>query len=264
MPILVHITDLHLDHYPANLDSMIALVRDIPADFYLVGGDNGGFEGISRTVEALRNLRPNASIAWIMGNHDLWKRPYTYLWNEFRELSATYLELENLETDDCTIVGTYCHYDYSGGSTDFSHEQYDSFTNGHQIWNDRYIDRLGKTNLQIAMEVAERFRQRYAAAVSRGLPIVVLTHTLPFAPTDHYHRNFFSAYCSNQCIGDILCSYKVRPEVLFCGHTHAPSQWDEFGFPMINTGSDYNTVRITSWDLPTNVSRVDHSARNAY
>lgn len=89
LPTFVHITDLHLDHWPANLASMIGLIRDIPADLYLVGGDNGNDEGIVRTIEALRNLRPYAGIAWIMGHHDLWHRPYTHLWNDFLELRDT-------------------------------------------------------------------------------------------------------------------------------------------------------------------------------
>lgn len=232
---------------------MIGLVRDIPADLYLVGGDNGNDEGIVRTIEALRNLRPNAGIAWIMGNHDLWYRPYTHLWNDFREYRATYLECRNLETDYCTIVGTYGHYDYSGGTWELSHSQYETFTDGYHTWNDRYMERLGKTNPQIAREIADRFRLRYDAAIARGLPIVVLTHTWPFAPTDARYRSFTSAYCCNQLIGDILVSHEVRPDVLFCGHTHQPAQWNEFGFPMVNTGSDYDKVRITSWNIPVSV-----------
>jgi hypothetical protein len=121
---------------------------------------------------------------------------------------------------------------------------------GYQVWNDRYIDREGRTNPQIAREIADRFRSRYRAAVSRGLPIVVLTHTWPFAPTDARYRSFASAYCCNSLIGDILVAAARLPAVLFCGHTHQPGRWDEFGFPMVNTGSDYREVRVTHWQLP--------------
>ena len=246
---LVHITDLHIDSRPANFTAMLDLVRDIPADLYLIGGDNGNDDGLAKTVDALRLLRPSAAIAWVMGNHDLWYRPYTHLWDEFPELPATYLELHNRETDYCTVIGTYGHYDYSGGTPELSHEQYETFTDGRHIWNDRFIDRQGKTNLEIAREVACRFHDRYRAAVSRGLPIVVLTHTWPFAPTEARRRSFVSAYCCNQLIGDILVSEAVRPEVLFCGHTHRPRRSDAFGFPMVNTGSDYGEVRITQWNI---------------
>jgi hypothetical protein len=249
MPTVVHITDLHLDHWPANFGGMVDLVRGIPADLFLIGGDNGGDEGLRRTVGALRRLHPGAAIAWVRGNHDLWYRPYTHLWEDCSDLPATYLELRNLETDYCTVVGTYGHYDYSGGSLELSHEQYETFTDGYQVWNDRYIDRQGRTNPQIAQEIAERFRRRYGAAVSRGLPIVVLTHTWPFAPTDARYRSFTSAYCCNQLLGNILVANGARPAVLFCGHTHQPGRWDEFGFPMVNTGSDYRDVRVTRWEL---------------
>ena len=122
-------------------------------------------------------------------------------------------------------------------------------TDGKLIWNDRYIDRLGSSNPEIASEIAIRFRDRYDSAIKRGLPIVVLTHTWPFAPTNDNLRSFASAYCCNQLIGEILLSGSVRPRVLFCGHTHQQSRWDEFGFPMVNTGSDYSVVRISTWEL---------------
>src|SRR5262249_25527838 len=125
----------------------------------------------------------------------------------------------------------------------------ETFTDGFAIWNDRYIDRRGCTNPQIAREIAERFSARYAAAIARGLPVVVLTHTWPVAPTDPSRRSFVTAYCSNQLIGDILVSEASRPTVLFCGHTHRPARRDDFGFPMINTGSDYREVRVTQWEL---------------
>jgi predicted phosphodiesterase len=263
---IIHITDLHLDHCPGNLDSMLELVRDVPVDIYLIGGDNGNDEGVLSTIEALRELQPHASIAWVMGNHDLWYKPYTHLWNDFRELPATYLELGNLETEYCTIVGTYGHYDYSGGTLKLSFEQYENFTDGHCIWNDRFIERTGKSNPQIAKEIADRFCLRYDLAIERGLPILVLMHTWPFAPTDDRYRSFASAYCCNQMIGDILVSHQVLPQVLFCGHTHQAAQWDEFGFPMINTGSDYNHVRITQWEIPhptTNGDSRNQSAKSS-
>lgn len=123
MPTLIHVTDLHLDHWPGNLDAMLDLIRDVPADLVLIGGDNGDDAGLAATVGAIRRVHPGAAIGWIMGNHDLWQRLYTHLWDDFPEVPATYLELHNLETAYCTVVGTYGHYDYSGGTTDLSHAQ---------------------------------------------------------------------------------------------------------------------------------------------
>jgi len=246
---LAHITDLHLDHWPNNLDSAIKLLEGTDLDLILIGGDNGNEDGLLRTIEEFTKRWPHAKIAWIMGNHDLWHRPYSHLWSSFEHLSATYLELQNLETSYCTVVGTYGHYDYRGGLSSVPWERYETFTDGKHTWNDRYIDRLGHTNPEIAAEIADRFRERYSAAVDRCLPIIVLSHTWPFAPTDETLRSFFGAYGSNQLIGDIIMSHAVRPTVLFCGHTHRVARWDEFGFPMINTGSDYREVRVTKWNL---------------
>lgn len=245
----VHVTDLHLDHYAENLDAMTALVRRLPADVILIGGDNGGDTGISAIVDRLAELHPKAAVAWIMGNHDLWGQPYTHLWDVLPGLSATYLEIGNLELSTCTVVGTYGHYDYSGRSSELSCEQLETFTDGRHIWNDRFIDRKSRTNPQIAGEIAERFRGRYRSAEARRLPIVVVSHTWPFAPTDVALRGFLSAYSCNQQIGNIFMSATRRPAVVFCGHTHRAREWNEFGFPMINTGSDYRDVRVTHWIL---------------
>lgn len=249
---LAHITDLHLDSWPSNLSAAMELLAGADLDLLLIGGDNGNEDGILRTVEAFNRVWPDADIAWVMGNHDLWHRPYSHLWNRFEHVPATYLELQNLDTSYCTVVGTYGHYDYRGGLATVPFEIYETFTDGKCIWNDRYINRLGQTNPEIAAEIAERFRDRYAAAIDRRLPIIVLSHTWPFAPTDEKLRSFFGAYGSNQLIGDIIVAQSVRPRVLFCGHTHSAARWDEFGFPMINTGSDYQKVRVTIWDLEGN------------
>lgn len=249
MTTLAHLTDLHLDHWPANLDAAMDLLAGTDPDVILIGGDNGNDDGLRRTVEALGRAWPEADIAWVMGNHDLWRKPYRHLWSRFSDITATYLEGGNLETDSCTVVGTYGHYDYRGGLATIPLEQYETFTDGRHVWNDRFIDRLGRTNPQIAAEIAELFWHRYQAAVARGLPIVVLSHTWPFAPTDDRSRSFFDAYGSNQLIGDAILAAKLRPAVLFCGHTHRADRWEEFGFPMINTGSDYLEVKVTIWDL---------------
>lgn len=249
MPTIVHVTDLHLDHWPGNLESMATLVCDFPADLFLIGGDNGNDDGLRQTVAALRASHPQAAVAWIRGNHDLWHGSYQRLWDDVPGVDATYLEAQNFEANAFTVVGTYGHYDYSGGTAEFTSEQYETFTDGRCVWNDRFIDRRGRTNPQIAAEIAERFRWRYESACRRGLPIVAVTHTWPFAPTDESGRSFISAYCCNQLIGNALTAKNILPEVLFCGHTHRPARWDEFGFPIINTGSDYKEVRITRWEL---------------
>lgn len=246
---IAHVTDLHLDHFPDNLAAAVTLLGSDPVDLCLVGGDNGDDAGIAATVRSLLTVHPDARVGWVMGNHDLWHKPYTHLWREVPDVAATYLEMGNLDLDSCTVVGTYGHYDYSGGTAALSHETYENYTDGRVVWNDRFIDHAGRTNPDIAREIADRFRSRYRAAVARGRPIVLLTHTWPFAPTDARLRSFTSAYVSNQLIGDILLASETRPAVAFCGHTHQPARWDEFGFPMINTGSDYREVRVTRWSF---------------
>ena len=246
---IAHLTDLHLNAYPANLDVAVEQLGSGEVELILIGGDNGGEDGLRATIDALSAAHPEAEIAWVMGNHDLWGRSYRDMWLPFEGFAATHLEAGNFEGERLTVVGTYGHYDYSGGDPTIPLEMYESFTDGRVIWNDRHIERHGCTNPEIATEVSERFAERYAAAVRRGLPIVVLSHTWPFAPSDPHRRSFVGAYLCNQMVGDAILHSERPPMVLFCGHTHRPIVRKDFGFPMINTGSDYREVRTTLYDL---------------
>lgn len=248
MPRILHMTDLHIDDFPGNLDEMGARVRDRSADILLIGGDNGGDGGIARIIHRLRETHPEAAIAWVMGNHELWGHTIDHLWRDYSHLDACYLETGNLETDTCTVVGTYGHYDYSGGDPAIPHEVYEQYRFGGMGWNDRYIIR-NRTNPEIAGQIARRFATRYRLALARRLPVVVLMHTLPFTELNAWPRNFYGAYGTNSLIGDEILSHPIKPAVLFCGHTHNPTQCDSHGFPMINTGSDYDHTRVTMFEF---------------
>ncbi len=245
---VAHLTDLHLDRYPGNLDVAIRQIRGRSIDLLLVGGDNGRDEGIRRTVAELGVHFPETPVAWVFGNHDLWGRSISDVFDDHSCDRATYLEHHNLDLDYCTVVGTYGHYDYSGGSPDLDHDVYESFTDGRYIWNDHLIDRQGSTNPEIAQTLATRFAARYQSAVARGLPILCLTHTVPFTtalPKDR--RSFVTAYIYNSLVGEVIDGADTKPHAIFCGHTHRPRTWSGLGFPVINPGSDYTRVRTTVW-----------------
>ena len=250
MPIVAHLTDLHLDHHPGNLDVALAQLDGESVDLVLVGGDNGGDDGIRRTVEAIAARFPDAPVGWVLGNHDLWGRSIEDVFDDHSFDRATYLEHRNLELDFCTVVGTYGHYDYSGGHPDLGHDVYESFTDGRYVWNDHRIDRAGLTNPAIARRLADRFAARYRAAVERRRPILCVTHTLPFvSPLPDDRRSFATAYIFNSLVGDVIDAADVKPQAVFCGHSHRPRTWSELGFPVINPGSDYRSVRTTVWPL---------------
>ena len=258
MPTLLHLTDLHLDVWPENRAAVerelerLGPVDDSQPLLLLLGGDHGGEPALRQIVALVRRYFPAAQIGWIRGNHDLWGRPYTDLWQPSPDLPATYLELANLDSTACTVVGSYGHYDFSGAPAGVSPEELETDAGQHDAsQGDRSIDRLGKSHREIASEIADRFAQRYAAAVARSLPIVVLSHTWPFAPLDESLRSLACAYCCNQLLGDVILSHAKRPVVLLCGHTHATARWDAFGFPMLSTGSGRAQVQIARWEIPT-------------
>nr|VFK22473.1 MAG: Calcineurin-like phosphoesterase [Candidatus Kentron sp. MB]VFK28804.1 MAG: Calcineurin-like phosphoesterase [Candidatus Kentron sp. MB]VFK74104.1 MAG: Calcineurin-like phosphoesterase [Candidatus Kentron sp. MB] len=252
MPKILHMTDLHIDDFPENLSEMAEQIKGMDVDVFLIGGDNGGDQGITGIVRLLKKTYPEAAIAWVMGNHDLWGNPVDHLWRDDRHshVDACYLERGNLELKICTVVGTYGHYDYSGGDPTIPHEIYEQYRFDDLGWNDHHIIRGHRTNPEIARDLANRFALRYRRALIRGLPIVVLMHTLPFVELNAWERNFYGAYGTNGLIGNEILTHDTKPIALFCGHTHNPICVDTFGFPMINTGSDYNRVRITTFHFP--------------
>ncbi|QDU59186.1 Calcineurin-like phosphoesterase [Planctomycetes bacterium Pan216] len=251
MPTIVHLTDLHLDEWLNNLEIALGFeeLREITADVVLIGGDNGMPDDVARTVGEVRERWPSCSVGWVMGNHELWHQRYDILWKQPSPEGAVYLEERNLETPSCTVVGSYGHYDYSGGDPEIPVEDYEAYRHGGLGWNDWLIDRRGKTNPEIAAEVAHRFERRYDAALARGRPVIVVTHTLPFVELCGWPRSFYGAYGTNSLLGKIILARDPKPAALFCGHTHKPLRTEVFGFPMINTGSDYEEVRVTVWEL---------------
>ena len=241
---ILHWTDLHLDSAPDNLTAAVAATGDFRPDVVLVGGDNGGPDGLARTAAAARSLGEDVAVAFVHGNHDLWFEPYDRVFAACPVPGLVPLERENLALPGCTVVGSYGHYDHSGGDPAIPDAVYETFRCGRLGWNDHHIDRLGRTNPEIAAELAEGFTERYQAAVQAGLPIVVVTHTLPFDALNAWPRNFYGAYGTNAAIGRVLVGHP--PALVLCGHTHRHVRRDDFGFPTVNTGSDYAHVRVTT------------------
>jgi len=245
---VAHLTDLHLDRHPGNLDAALAQIRDRRVDLLLVGGDNGQEAGIRHTVESLAAVFPRTPIGWVLGNHDLWGRAISEVFADHSFGPATYLEHHNLDLDACTVVGTYGHYDYSGGMPDLGEDAYESFTDGRLVWNDHLIDRQGSTNPAIARRLADGFSRRYKAAIARRRPIVCLTHTVPYVlQMPDERRSFVTAYIFNALVGAAIDAAPVKPVALFCGHSHRARTWTGAGFPVINPGSDYRDVRTAVW-----------------
>ncbi len=251
----LHLTDLHLEQSPENLESLKEKLRGSdPFDFVLIGGDNGGEQGLKDTLNVISEHSPEAKIAWIKGNHDLWNRSYSEIWegSSYGD-NVFYLENESLETEALIIVGTYGHYDYRGGDPTISDSVYQAYRYKNYVWNDRFIKKDGVLDTEIARKLAESFAIRYQHAVDTGKPIFLLTHTYPYAP-DLPYRCFASAYAVNTEIGLCINRASRKPVLAFVGHTHQKSVWSPNGYPIVNPGSDYQQVRYSKVTVGENLS----------
>jgi predicted phosphohydrolase len=187
-------SDLHVDHHLEVVDLIAARVVD-QADVLIVAGDlSSSLERIEAVLGRLRELVPR--VAYVPGNHDLWRAPGSatpdsrarYL-ETFPELCARlgvdYLPAGPVVLEGVTLVGQTGWYDYS--LRDLSLDDrvpraaYRRGALGPLAWSDKqYIDWPGLDDEGLTAFMADRLRDDLAAA-PRDRPAWVVTHMLPFA-----------------------------------------------------------------------------------
>ena len=260
---ILHITDLHLERGSRNLDALEQLLatQDKDIDLILIGGDNGNAIGLRSTIYFLKKKYPNAHIAWVKGNHDLWKKDFDSVYsNDGVDVdSVHYLESTVIEFENMTLSGSYGHYDFRGGDVSIPLETYDQYKYERRIKNDWKIERHGRGNQELGDELANKFKTRLSLASNINKPLMLLFHTYPFAPEKASSRSFSSAYAINTKIGEAIIDQNRKPELVFVGHTHSESVWNPHGFNIINPGSDYQQVQavIVSLDEKGNAKKTN-------
>ena len=275
-------TDLHFDHImgytrTGKKEDIIKRIAEKETDCVLLCGDNAEFDydffSHERTFEFFKEIF-NCPIALVAGNHCLWGKGHyssrDLLYNQYQQLATEfgliYLENENLQIGDFTIVGTYGHYDYSLGKVGNGITK-ENFLTGRAIigdkvhgWVDKsYMDWQGKTDEEITRELMENFINRIS---NKKGQLITLSHTLPNMDVVGHPlsklQNFLGAYSGTLLLEEII--RENEPLYHFCGHTHAEATSKIGKTKVINIGSSFKNLKYALLDTAKNTVEIFQEA----
>lgn len=230
------ISDLHMVYDEAiwssksKNEALISLIGEI--DCLIMCGDNAEpnaeLENQRRLFETLRN-QTNMPIAFITGNHDLIGHIlrggirieklkerlscYSALADKY---GITHLEDKNLDLEGITICGTYGHYDGSLCGIKFQ-EDYSSVS-----------------------QLISGLKQRVHGVEGKK---ILITHSVPnkimIGRPDGRIQDEYTPYAGSVQLEEAI--RKIKPNLHFCGHTHAYAHSKIDNTLSFNVGTDYNT-----------------------
>lgn len=271
------LSDLHYDDSNSESRKRLDAVLDIDREFdaVLLAGDNAELSmdlRNHRNLFAALNEGFDCPKGFVLGNHELWGRPFGYtsrtLLNKLfvplaDDFGITHLESENLYVGDTAFVGTYGHYDYSffqgtdGITMDHIMRGKAPPKAGEITWEDvSRMDWQGKSHPDVCRELVEAFRTRLREA--KGKKIASISHTIPDLALQGWpaspKQSFLLPYSGSTSIGYVLDN--SSSEYHFCGHTHHPAQATIGKTEVYNLGSNGDTLRYAVLSLGRS-DRVD-------
>jgi len=219
----------------------------------------------------------------VPGNHCLWCREgetsldrYEKLLPELAsEAGFSVLDHEPVVLGQAGLVGSIGWYDYSfreeslgippafyrakvspgaasGGERDDLLAEYGERLTERQLsvgvrWMDGVRVRLGMTDEQFVVRLAETMRRQLEEVSARCERIIVLMHHLPFrelVPKDRPDRfAFAAAFMGAARFGEILLAFDKVTDA-YCGHSHWRSEYRIGHVNVVNIGSTYVTKRL--------------------
>jgi hypothetical protein len=260
-------TDLHYNKDKLGSKFIRANIEGIEGefDFVLLGGDNAdigpNFEDHRELFSFLRK-KFVCPIGFVAGNHDLWgnywKISSTRLLREIyprlaNEYGLTYLENEDIELKDGTLVGTYGHYDFSlkGRGVTLTELLEGKFAISRDFvvdWKDpRFMDWEGLSAQEVCNQLLDDYEHRSMRAER---PLFSISHTVPGLRFNGFGFSeageFCQSYSGSNRLEKIIGS--ISPVIHFCGHTHKPSEGMIGQTKVYNLGSNKYEFRYAKVD----------------
>ncbi len=250
-----------------EIDSFV-IIGDVAESLEL---DSRHFGNNHKKLFKLIQQLPVENIAFCAGNHDIWTNRGLDSWEILTERlkaladdsGVTYLEANNLYTEEAAIVGTMGHYDYSlatkgleinGIKVEDNH--YETKTPpGYEtpLWNDALYIHWSYGDKGACEKICSAFDTRLDEAMKKRDRIIVATHTVPMLEMNgHQYKekpmsNFLNAFSGTARLGEIILSHANKGKSIkaFSGHTHlaaGPILINDVEFH--NIGSDYGTPKF--------------------
>ena len=254
-PILVHCTDIHLDHIDrpydrrhSALDSFIGVLnhKELGKEKYLL--ITGDISNALFIVDHLKYLNKHISkeykkILFVLGNHDFYRGGIHDVRNAVKELCIKHDRLVYLtdnqycQVSEKTIVFGHDGW-YDGGYANW-------FKKGVVVMNDYYLIKefIGKTNIEI-FNLMNQFANSakflitdFGGNLIENHPtvenFVFLTHVPPFPENAVYNGkisdefwmpNFSSKHCGDALLS-LASKYHSKNFVSLCGHSHGKATY---------------------------------------
>ena len=247
-----------------EIDSFV-IIGDVAESLELDSRHFG--ENHKKLFKCIKKL-PVKNIAFCAGNHDIWNNRGLDSWEIFTERlkdiaddsGLTYLESENLYTEELAIVGTMGHYDYSLATKGLEvngikveEDHYETkILPGYKapLWNDAKYIHWPYGDKEACENICSAFDKRLDEAIKKRDRIIVATHTVPILEMNSHHykekpvSNFLNAFSGTTRLGEIILSHANKGKAIkaFSGHTHlAAGPVSISGVEFQNIGSDYGT-----------------------
>lgn len=212
------------------------LVADLAPDVFVIAGDvSADLAVLEDTLTRFDGI--DCHKLFVPGNHDIWvaPRPGTSSRTKYqhdipevcRRAGFHFLPGRPIVIRGVGFAGTIGWYDYSFRDPELDGEintdTYRAKRYKGRIWADARYARWGATDETVAEEMAAQLASDLDDLQSADVPIVVVSHHLPFEDLVVRHMDnvfdFFSAFLGSNILGDAI---RARPNVklVICGHTH--------------------------------------------
>lgn len=234
-------SDLHVD--VGDFGAMAArllpgFAAEMDPDVLVIAGDVSPV--VSKLKAALQRFSDALSCPklFVPGNHDIWvarSNRTTDSWMKYDELLPRacaeagfhYLPGRPMEFAGVGFAGSIGWYDYSLRNRELDGEiklqDYRRKGFRGRVWNDKYYARWQKDDEEVSEEIARRLDADLSHFDSSSLPVVCVTHHLPFAQlvthTGDPAWDYFSAFMGSVSLGEAILQHENTKYVFF-GHSH--------------------------------------------
>ena len=258
------------------------------ADALVIAGDTCGHDLVDlRKALSLFESFPGRRML-VAGNHCLWVRDGQSSLHRYaceirdvaRECGFDYLDDGPVVLGNVAFVGNVGWYDYAfacpklglprrfyerkvgPGAAAMMAEHHDLFDEIDDLredhydvgarWMDGVYVKLGTTDEQFAVQLADKLRRHIHDVRDRVHEIVVVLHHLPFEElvvrTGRPNWDFAGAFMGSPIFGEVLLTEpKVRHCV--CGHTHTGARIRQDNLTCVTVGSTYVEKRYEILDI---------------
>lgn len=223
------LADLHFDrhqHLTMNdyVDALVQLIAQKKLEILIIAGDISNHYTTSLDFIEQLSSRTSASIYFVPGNHDLWRR------NEEDLSTEAILQLYRdhpqcligspVEVKQYVIAGHIGWYDYSYAAERFTYEKLRRGKHYGATWQDKLHTSFEMSDPALSQYFADEVFKELQRYPNRSVILVthVVTHPQFIVPMPHRIFDFFNGYIGTRDFNRLYRHFPIPYSVM--GHVH--------------------------------------------